>query len=226
MERPSYPYRIRGIRLALVMAQIPTKLIFLPGAGGDPAFWQPVAALMAHPAQRTLLGWPGFGAQPADPRVTGIDDLVEMVTAELDQPSAIVAQSMGGVVAVRAALACPGKVTHLVLVATSGGIDVARLGAYDWRREFVAANSSLPRWFIDDRSDLSRQIASIAIPTLLLWGGADPISPVAVGRELDTLLPDSRLHVFDGAEHDLGKKLAAEVAPMIDAHLSRAARSV
>ena len=82
---------------------MPGKLIFLPGAGGSARFWQPVSELLAHPAQRKLLGWPGFGETPADPRVRGIEDLVARVVDEIDRPCALIAQSMGGVIAVQAA---------------------------------------------------------------------------------------------------------------------------
>lgn len=126
---------------------------------------------------------------------------------------------MGGVIAVRAALARPDSITHLVLCATSGGLDMSALGAQDWRAEFLAANPAAPRWFVDDRSDLSAFLPAIAVPTLLLWGDADPISPVAVGERLHRLLPNSRLAVIAGGTHDLAITHADEVARLIDAHL-------
>ncbi len=200
----------------------PNKLIFLPGAGGSLEFWKPVSDLLVHAAPRKLFGWPGFGSVPNDPRVNGIDDLVARVVSELDQPSALIAQSMGGVIAVQAALQRPNAVTHLVLVVTSGGIDVSDLRAEDWRPAFVAANPSFPRWFVDFKADLSTDLRAIRVPVLLLWGDADPISPVAVGTRLQALLPQARMHVFEGGEHDLANRLAPSVASLIDKHLSDA----
>ena len=200
----------------------PGKLIFLPGAGGSPDFWRPVASLLVHHASRTLLGWPGFGAVPADPDMRGIQDLVALVVAEIDQPSALIAQSMGGVIAVQAALERPGLITHLVLSATSGGVNMPDLQVEDWRPAFFAANPMFPRWFADYEEDLSDAIGSLHVPTLLLWGDADPISPVAVGLRLKKLLPNSRMNVFPGGGHDLANKLAASVAPLIDEHLENA----
>lgn len=123
----------------------PSKLIFLPGAGGDPGFWQPVSDLLFYPASRELLGWPGFGIVASDPNVQGIQDLVNLVIDEIDQPSALIAQSMGGIIAIQAALRQPDLVTHLVLTVTSGGVDMSDLQTEDWRPGFCAANPTFPR---------------------------------------------------------------------------------
>lgn len=202
---------------------MPSKLLFLPGASGNTRFWEPVAERLAHPAIRVHVGWPGFGPTPPDPEVNGIDDLVAAVVARIDQPTALIAQSMGGVVAVRAALQRPDLITHLVLTVTSGGVNVSELGAQDWRPAFLEANPSVPRWFTELQSDLAPSLGSIKAPALLLWGDADAISPVTVGERLASLLPDARLHVLAGGTHDLANTLASAVAPLIDAHLARQA---
>ena len=201
----------------------PTKLIFLPGAAGSPNFWRPVSDLLAHPASRILLGWPAFDQVPADPDVRGMADLVAVVLKEMDQPCALIAQSMGGVIAVQAALKHPELLTHLVLAVTSGGVDMSALHAEDWRPSFWAANPAAPPWFADYHEDLSGRIGSIRAPTLLLWGDSDPISPVAVGTYLQKLLPRSSLHVLHGGKHDLVIKLAPDVARLIDEHLKNSA---
>nr|WP_240931616.1 alpha/beta fold hydrolase [Azotobacter chroococcum] len=195
--------------------------MFLPGASGSTRFWRPAADLLVHPAQKVHVGWPGLGSTPADPGVTRFADLVARVVAEIDQPTALVAQSMGGVIAMLAALERPELVTHLVLTATSGGVDMESLGAQDWRPMFVEANLFVPQWFIDYREDLTPRLAELRTPTLLLWGDDDPVSPVSVGQRLAALLPRAELHVFPGGDHRLAKILAAEVAPLIDRHLAK-----
>lgn len=202
---------------------MPSKLLFLPGALGRTELWIPVANRLVHPAKKIHLGWPGFGSTPPDPQVNGIDDLVAKVVAEIDQPTALIAQSMGGVIAIRAALEKPVLVTHLVLSVTSGGMDMRDHGAEDWRPSFHEANPSLPRWFSTYQEDLTPSLPKLRIPTLLLWGDADPISPVGVGQRLASLLPHAKLHIFSGGEHDLASTFAADVAPLIDAHLVEAA---
>jgi pimeloyl-ACP methyl ester carboxylesterase len=202
-----------------LLMQKPTQLFFLPGALGRTEFWRPVSNLLTYPASRIHVTWPGFSGIPADPNVTGIDDLVAKVVAQLDQPSAIIAQSMGGVVAMRVALQKPELVTHLVLSVTSGGMDLGAFGAEDWRPAIRAEHPGLPDWFTSYQEDLTPKLPSLRIPTLLLWGDADRISPVEVGQRLGSLLPRAELHVLPGAGHDLGCACADVVAPLIDRHL-------
>ena len=198
---------------------MPSKLFFLPGALGRMDFWVPAADLVRTPAEKIHVGWPGFGPTPAEPGVNGIDDLVDRLVAQMDAPCALIAQSMGGVVAIKAALAKPARVTHLVLVATSGGLDAAALGAADWRAFVRNEHPALPDWFLTYHEDLAGQLARLDMPVLLLWADADPISPVAIGEALQARLPRAGLHVFTGADHDLAYTHAAQVAACIDRHL-------
>jgi pimeloyl-ACP methyl ester carboxylesterase len=112
-----------------------------------------------------------------------------------------------------------------VLSVTSGGIDVGSLGAVDWRAEFARNNPGVPRWFLDARDDMTEQLHEVRAPALLLWGDADPISPVAVGRRLAQLLASSTLVVIPGGTHDLVAERTDDILPHIEQHL-RAVRPV
>lgn len=101
------------------MANTTTKTLFLPGAGGSALFWRPVADVLA--VDELLFAWPGLGNEPATPDVDGLGDLVAIVLDSMTEPVNIVAQSMGGFVAIKAALAAPDMVNRLVLTATSAG---------------------------------------------------------------------------------------------------------
>jgi poly(3-hydroxyoctanoate) depolymerase len=194
--------------------------MFLPGASGNVQFWKPVSARLRHPGARRFVAWPGFGGVPAEPDVSGIDDLVARVVRNVTGPVALLAQSMGGVIAVRVALEKPHLVRHLVLSVTSGGIDVASLGAEDWRPRFRESDLAPPSWFADERRDYSAELRTIAIPVLLLWGDADPISPAAVGQRLAELFPSAELVIFEGGTHDLVLERAGEVVPHIERYLA------
>ena len=203
------------------MTQLAEQLLFLPGASGNMQFWEPVATRLHHPAARSFIGWPGFGGLPRDPEVYGLDELIARVVRQIDRPSDLLAQSMGGVIALSAALQRPELVRHLVLSTTSGGLDVAALGGTDWRASFRAQFPAVPAWFEHERRDLSARLCELHMPVLLLWGDRDPISPVAVGERLAELLPNATLIVVEGGDHDLVQERADEIAPRVEAHLRR-----
>lgn len=115
---------------------------------------------------------------------------------------------------------CPEQVTHLVLAATSGGLPMAGHAAKDWRPAFRVAHPLVPEWFASTSEDLGARLPSLRMPSLLLWGDADPISPVGVGQRLASLLPESRLIVLSGGSHDVAMEKAEQVAPLIDHHLT------
>ena len=197
-----------------------TKILFLPGAGGSPNFWKPVASALPAAWPKEHFGWPGLGAQPHDPAVRGLDDLVAMVAAKMDGPVDLVAQSMGGVIAARLAITRPGLVRRLVLTVTSGGVDMASMGASDWRAEYRQSFPNAAEWVYAPRNAAPQPVEKIAAPTLLLWGDNDPISPLAVGRHLAQKIPNAELYVLAGGDHSLGQNRATEVASLIEAHLS------
>jgi len=198
------------------MKQSPSNLIFLPGALGRNQLWDPVSNLIKHPGQKTHIEWPGFGGKPSDPFINGINDLATMVANNINQPTAIIAQSMGGVIAIKVALEKPGYITHLVLAATSGGIDLTSLGAQDWRTSLYDSHPELPNWFYKYQEDLTNELRNISIPTLLLWGDSDPISPVCVGEKIRSIMNNAFLHVSIGGDHDLAETHAPTISRLID----------
>jgi pimeloyl-ACP methyl ester carboxylesterase len=129
---------------------------------------------------------------------------------------------MGGLVALKVAIAEPKKIRRLVLTATSGGVPVNDLHAHDWRPEYFEVYPSAARWIAEANDDLSSKLSLVEAATLLLWGDRDRISPVAVGERLQGLLPNAELHVIPGADHDLAQTHAETVGEAIANHLSLA----
>jgi pimeloyl-ACP methyl ester carboxylesterase len=197
-----------------------TKILFLPGSGASPDFWKPVGTLLPADWPKEYFGWPGLGREPHDPAVKGIDDLIAMVVAKMDAPVDLVAQSMGGVIAARIALAHPQLVRRLVLTVTSGGVDMAAFGASDWRVDYRNSFPNAAEWIYAPRTAAPLPVERITAPTLLIWGDSDPISPVAVGRHLEKRIPNAQLHVVPGGGHALADTMANQVAPLIAHHLS------
>jgi pimeloyl-ACP methyl ester carboxylesterase len=195
------------------------KILFLPGAGGSPAFWQPVAKLLPDEWGKVFFGWPGLGDQPHDPRINSIDALVRLVEVTMDGPVDLVAQSMGGVIAARIALNRPTVVRRLVLAVTSAGVNMTQFGASDWRADYRRQFPQAADWIMQRSATAELAVELIDAPTLLVWGDADPISPVGVGLHLERRMPNARLHVVPGGDHSLASNKAEAVAALIARHL-------
>lgn len=198
----------------------PRRLLFLPGAGADPDFWRPLGAQLPNEWQKIYCGWPGLGHQPPAPRVRSFDDLVAMVVAELgDTPVDLLAQSMGGAIALRVALDHPRRVRRLVLAVTAGGIDLAALGGADWRPAYRLEYPEAQTWIVNTRPNYSDELSRVHHPTLLLWGDADPISPVAVGERLHELLAHSQLIIVPGGDHGFVQARPDAIVEAVTTHL-------
>ena len=200
------------------MSQTVTKTLFLPGAGASASFWKPAADHAK--VDGVFMSWPGLGNEPPKSEVNSINDLVAMVVGHMADPVNIVAQSMGGLVALRAALAAPGKLNRLVLAVTSAGVPVDDLGGANWQIDYYRTFPHAGRWIENTHEDLSERMATVIAPTLLLWGDRDPISPPTVGERIRDLLPDARLHVIAGAGHDLAQTHAPLVGNLLERHLA------
>jgi pimeloyl-ACP methyl ester carboxylesterase len=197
-----------------------TKTVFLPGAGGRRAYWQPVADLLSPDLDSLTLGWPGFGDEPPRPDIHALSALGDFVLDRVDGDMVVVAQSMGGVVALQLALRAPERVRGLVLCATSGGIDFGAVEREDWRPEYLREMpETTPRWFVDDRTDLTAEIRRIEVPVLVISGAEDTIVPPAAGQVLARLLPNARLVVVASARHDIAVTHASEVASLLTTFL-------
>jgi pimeloyl-ACP methyl ester carboxylesterase len=197
-----------------------TKKLFLPGAGGSARFWRPVIERLPANWICHSFAWPGLGSEPHRAEVAGIDDLVDMVLAQISNPVDLVAQSMGGLVALKVALRSPDKVRRLVLAATSGGLPVERLGGSDWRPDYREEFPRAAPWITEVREDLSSYLPTVRAPTLLLWGDRDPVSPVAVGTALAEALPHAVLQIVSGGHHDFPVTHPDQVAAFALEHLS------
>jgi pimeloyl-ACP methyl ester carboxylesterase len=196
------------------------RVLLLPGAGGDAAFWAPVAALLPAGWETVRLAWPGLGEQPRRAAGAGLEDLVALTLAQLPAPGHLVAQSIGGVVAARVAAGHPELVRSLVLVATSGGIDLEPHGAADWRADYRREYPQAAAWITDPIPADRALLRSIPAPTLLIWGDRDPISPLGVGHELRDLIPGAELRVLPGGGHAVATERPREVAELIEGHIS------
>lgn len=157
------------------------------------------------------------------------DAAAAWIKNEIGQPVIWVGHSFGGRVGLRLAAQHPEFVKGLVLVASAGlprqrkGSEQARYvyrkNLYQLlkrvlpasRREALRQRFSSPDYlnagdmrgiFIKTiAEDQSQSAATIACPVRLFYGSADSETPPEIGQRLESLIPDARLTVLDGATH-------------------------
>jgi pimeloyl-ACP methyl ester carboxylesterase len=196
-------------------------LVFFPGAGGRVAHLRPIAERLAHRRTTYLCEYPGLGGVAPDPNLHTMADLQRHLLAGLPEEFDLVTMSMGGVLALRIALEHPARIRKLVLLATSGGVNVEARGGIDWRDTFRRVQPNAPSWFLEDRTDVTPELGRIPHPTLLIYGDADLIAPPSVGHFLQQNLPDARIEIIPDATHDLEIDHPDLIASFIEAHLRR-----
>ena len=196
-------------------------LIFLPGASGNTTFWHPLIEKLPQQYRTKIIDYPGFGDTPESFEVKSFEELTNHVVDQINEESVIIAQSMGGIFAVSAALQKPQLVKGLVLIATSGGIDLERFKVQDWREAYRQAFLKYPDWFVTTNANYEEFLSDINIETLLIWGDDDPVSPVQVGQYLNRKFEKSTLYVVKGGDHQLAEKHADEVSVQIKTYLEK-----
>ncbi|WP_035357281.1 alpha/beta fold hydrolase [Acinetobacter calcoaceticus] len=197
------------------------NLIFLPGASGSTTFWQPLIEKLPQQYHTKIIGYPGFGDTPESVEVKNFKDLTNYVLNQINDDSVIIAQSMGGIFAVAAALQKPQLVKGLVLIATSGGIDLERFNVRDWREAYRQAFLKYPDWFVTTNINYEEFLSDISVETLLIWGDNDLVSPVQVGQYLNQKFENSTLYVVKNGDHQLAEKHADEVSVQIETYLEK-----
>jgi poly(3-hydroxyoctanoate) depolymerase len=196
-----------------------TFVTFVPGAAGLGSFWSPVIHRLPPTWRTQVVDLPGLGPVLPHPAVSSYDGLVDHVARAVPAPTVLVGQSMGGFVALQLALRYPQLVTHLVLVAVTGGVDMAACGASDWRVDYCASYPQAQDWARDAVPDLTDQLRAITIPVLLLWATHDRFSPLSVARTIASEIAQARLVTIETDDHWLARRFPAETAKAIRALL-------
>ena len=100
------------------MSAKPVKCVFVHGWGMNREIWHPLLERMPEVIEPMTIDLPGHG-QNAGQSFQSLDDLVEALASEVDEPAIWVGWSLGGLAVTQLALRCPEKARALMLVASS-----------------------------------------------------------------------------------------------------------
>ena len=154
----------------------------------------------------------GAGRSAKPPGPYSIEQMAADVAGlmdRLDLPRAhLLGISMGGRIAMALALAWPGRVNRLVLVATSpraaGARWLVRAGMLVADLPVLRGRHRQPRYGMKaqfdatTRFDCTGRLSQIGAPALIVHGTSDHVAPVAMAGQMHDLIPRSRLVLIDG----------------------------
>lgn len=190
--------RFRDRRLHLLAAgppNAPRSVLLLHGACFDSETWRGLGTLtqLAERGVRVVaIDLPGFARSEASDLAEGalLAALLPVLERELGlvRP-VVVAPSMSGRV-----------VFPFLAVGTSAApiVDRAADRAADPGADRIAGLVALAPDGIPQFEDV---LADLQLPTLIVWGSADHIVPIELGRRMHALVAGSRLEILEGAGH-------------------------
>jgi 2-succinyl-6-hydroxy-2,4-cyclohexadiene-1-carboxylate synthase len=106
-----------------MLSHVPETVVLLHGFAGTGRLWDPVVARLDRERYRPLAPDLRGHGTAASRRPVSFEGCVEDVIGLVAHPFTLVGYSMGGRIALRAALAGPERIERLILVATTAGID-------------------------------------------------------------------------------------------------------
>jgi pimeloyl-ACP methyl ester carboxylesterase len=197
-------------------------VVLVHGLSASWRWWEATAGRLADRFRVLLPDLPGHGDRPSlrAPALAGAPEwLAAWVRSVGLERAHLVGHSLGGLVCARLAIRHPELVDRLVLVAPAGVPERSLVGSVLPLASSVASASPAflrrlvgdavragpvtllraARDLLDD--DLRDELPALLAPTLLVWGGRDPLVPVRHARTFRSLIPDVRLVVLRDAWH-------------------------
>jgi pimeloyl-ACP methyl ester carboxylesterase len=207
------------------------RLLFIHGAGGGGDLWRFQTRYFADSRAVDLPGHPeGQGLESVEDYGAWVR---EYIHAEGLSPLVLVGHSMGGAIAQWLALHHPEELVALVLVSTGARLRVAPqifealAGDYEKAVDFMLDYSFGPQASLElrqevrqlrlrvpaqvtmgdfracDSFDLMGRVGDISLPTLVICGTEDRLTPQKYAQYLEAQLPNCRLEVIEGAGHNV-----------------------
>ena len=201
-------------------------LLFVHGLGASGVTWGGCVAALAPRFRCVTVDLLGHGASPVpdDPaeytRDGALADLDDVI-ASANGPVVLVGHSLGGYLSLAHAATRPGAAAAVVVLNTGPGFrDPDKREAWNERSRRNAHRFGVPpqaaELNLQHDSVVMDRLADIAVPTLVLAGELDRPEYANSGQYLERKMPDARLQVIAGGEHNMQETHAADVAAAID----------
>jgi 3-oxoadipate enol-lactonase len=205
--------RVNGIELYYELRGSGPAVTVIPGLGTDTRLFLPIVTVLARRYQVMVFDPRGAGRSEKPDVPYSAEEMTDDAAGLLDvvgmRETTVIGYSMGGRIALGLALRYPCRVRGLLLAATSARTPPTRPLTWRWFMMDVLGRIRLP---IDPQPryaqqrqreafrtfDCSDQLRQITVPTTVLHGRADHITPLAFALELQRGIPGARLVTVKG----------------------------
>jgi len=110
---------MNGMRLNVEITGQGKDLVLVHGWGMNAGVWEPLLASLVTDFRVTVIELPGHGASDYDESLTSLDDWCESLLRAAPERAAWLGWSLGGQLAMKAALLTPDRVSALILMAST-----------------------------------------------------------------------------------------------------------
>ena len=204
-----------------------TPIVYLHGWGQNIAMMEPIAKPFTKTHRLIILDLPGFGESEEPDYAWTLYDYVDMIHSLLEElkitkPN-IIGHSFGGKLTLIYATKYP--VDKIMLLASPYKVKIKKpslkvrllkkaksipglsslaekmknhLGSTDYKNASPLMKEILVKHI---NTDLTEQIKNIKCPTFIIWGTNDEAVPVSDAYELEKLIKDSGLAIYEGCTH-------------------------
>lgn len=227
------------------------SLVFIHGAGGTHSKWAALMEKSINGFTHVAIDLMGHGSSPGSPAedikvyAESIKDFLE--ANSFPRPWILVGHSMGGNIALQAALDYPERVDGLILIGSGARMPVnptmlEQLAQGSFNTAFLKIaygrdvnpqllEEELQNWsqvsqqqlYVDftacNNYDVSQQVGDIKMPVLILVGDQDKMTPIKSSQYLQEKIGGSVLQIVPGAGHHLMLEKPAETISAISGFL-------
>jgi len=222
-----YTYKGININFKDYGNKLGDTIVYLHGWGQNIEMMEPIANPLKNTHRLIILDLPGFGKSDEPTYAWTLEEYVDMVHSLLEhlniKTPMLVGHSFGGKLCLIYAtkyevkkmllLACPYKVRAkkiswkvrlLKKMKNIPGLGKlankikSKMGSTDYRNATPIMRDVLVKHV---NTDISSDIKKIKCPTFIIWGDKDTEVPVEDAYELENLLQDSGLAVYEGCTH-------------------------
>lgn len=202
-------------------------LVFLHGWGQNIEMMMPIAKPFIKEYNCLIIDLPGFGDSEEPKEVYSLNDYADMINKLLKSKKVtnpiLIGHSFGGKISL--VYATMFKTKKLVLLASPFKKNIKKdnfkvkvfkfakkipginkienyvkkhIGSTDYRNASEMMRKVLVKHI---NTDISNDVKNIKCPTLLIWGTLDSAVSINDGKELEKLIPNSGLVVYEGCTH-------------------------